>query len=102
MKYFIEWLKSSGLVIEIEWVNFHIQLLLINTFFIIHNSKPYFNFSITVPKYAFIFTNSDKFFYRNAEFFFYRKRVIGEYKFYVMHVEGMNAIAIEGKESKWD
>lgn len=102
MKYFIEWLKSLGLVIELEWINLHLQLLMINTFFIVHDAKPFFNFSITLPKYALIFTNSDKFFYKNAEYFFYRKRIIGEYKFYIMHVEGMNAVTIDGKESAWD
>jgi hypothetical protein len=101
MRYFIEWLKSFGLVIEIEWINFHIQLLLLNTFIVVFNEKLYFNFSITLPKYALIFTNQDKFFYKNSEYYFYRKSIISDYKFYVLHVVGMDATAIEGKESKW-
>lgn len=101
MKYFVEWLKSFGLVVEIEWIKLHIQVLLLNTFFVVFDKKLYFNFSITFPKYALIFTNQDKFFYKNSEYFFYRKRLIRDYKFYVLHVFGMDATSIEGKESKW-
>jgi hypothetical protein len=101
MKYLSGWLKACTIGFEFLYNHFSISILWL-TIFLAHDIYWRFNISLALPKYAFILTNSDKYFYKNQKYYFYKKPFGKRSGFYILHVIGVNAEEIEDKEDKWE